>query len=201
MKVLHLIRGGDKGGAKTHLFTLLDELKKYIDCKVVCLIPGVFYQEILEKDIETVLIEQKNRFDLSVVKKIEKLIEDDKVVFISEDIIAELQDDLDQEFQKISEETGELIWVICKDSLEMLYYIQNGMTDGDTENSVAERITTVRVCIACRRLLHKSVSEIKNLAIFRRYRKLEAECAKLMEENRRLEAEQARLMKSLASDY
>ncbi|MBO7720199.1 hypothetical protein J6S35_00985 [Candidatus Saccharibacteria bacterium] len=134
-------------------------------------------------------------------KRLEKLIEDDKVVFISEDIIAELQDDLDQEFQKISEETGELIWVICKDSLEMLYYIQNGMTDGDTENSVAERITTVRVCIACRRLLHKSVSEIKNLAIFRRYRKLEAECAKLMEENRRLEAEQASLMKSLASDY
>ena len=77
MKVLHLIRGGDKGGAKTHLFTLLDELKKYIDCKVVCLIPGVFYQEISEKDIETVLIEQKNRFDLSVVKKIEKLIEDE----------------------------------------------------------------------------------------------------------------------------
>lgn len=79
MKVLHLIRGGDKGGAKTHLFTLLDELKKYIDCKVVCLIPGVFYQEILEKDIETVLIEQKNRFDLSVVKKLEKLIEDEKI--------------------------------------------------------------------------------------------------------------------------
>ncbi len=77
MKVLHLIRGGDKGGAKTHLFILLDELKKYIDCKVVCLIPGVFYQEILKKDIETVLVEQKKRFDLSVVKKIEKIIEEE----------------------------------------------------------------------------------------------------------------------------
>ncbi len=79
MKILHLIRGGDSGGAKTHLFTLLDELTKYIDCEVVCLIPGIFYREILEKDIKTVLFEQKNRFDLSVLKKIEKLIEEDEI--------------------------------------------------------------------------------------------------------------------------
>lgn len=79
MKILHLIRGGDSGGAKTHLFTLLDELKKYAECEVVCLIPGVFYQEILEKDIKTTLFPQKNRFDLSVLKKIEKLIEDDGI--------------------------------------------------------------------------------------------------------------------------
>lgn len=79
MKILHLIRGGDSGGAKTHIFTLLDELTKYIDCEVVCLIPGVFYQEILEKDIKTVLFRQKNRFDLSVLKKIERLIEEDKI--------------------------------------------------------------------------------------------------------------------------
>lgn len=79
MRILHLIRGGDSGGAKTHLFTLLDELKKYVECEVVCLIPGIFYQEILEKDIKTVLIPQKNRFDLSVLKKLEKLIEDDNI--------------------------------------------------------------------------------------------------------------------------
>ena len=79
MKVLHLIRGGDSGGAKTHLFNLLDELKKHADCQVVCLIPGIFYQEILEKDIKTTLFEQKNRFDLSVVSKIKDLIEKDEV--------------------------------------------------------------------------------------------------------------------------
>ena len=75
MKILHLIRGGDKGGAKTHLFTLLDEMKKYADCEVVCLIPGVFYQEILERDVKTTLFEQKNRFDLSVVAKIKEKID------------------------------------------------------------------------------------------------------------------------------
>ncbi len=79
MKILHLIRGGDTGGAKTHLFTLLDELKKYAECRVVCLIPGVFYQEILKKDIKTDLFLQKNRFDLSVVNKIKQVIEEDNI--------------------------------------------------------------------------------------------------------------------------
>lgn len=79
MKILHLIRGGDSGGAKTHIFTLLDELKKYAECEVVCLIPGVFYREILEKDIKTTLFPQKSRFDLSVLGKIKKLIRDDGI--------------------------------------------------------------------------------------------------------------------------
>ncbi len=79
MKILHLIRGGDSGGAKTHLFTLLDELKKYAECEVVCLIPGIFYQEILKKDVKTILFEQKNRFDLSVVAKIKDTIKKDGI--------------------------------------------------------------------------------------------------------------------------
>ena len=74
MKVLHMISGGDSGGAKTHVFALLDALKKYIDVKIVCLTPGIFYQDILKKDIDTVLIEQKNRGDLSIIKKIKRII-------------------------------------------------------------------------------------------------------------------------------
>lgn len=70
MKIMHMISGGDSGGAKTHLFSLLDKLKSKCDVVVVCLMRGVFYNEILEKDVETVLFEQKNRFDLSVVKGI-----------------------------------------------------------------------------------------------------------------------------------
>ncbi len=79
MKIMHLIRGGDTGGAKTHVFNLLDELQKYAECEVVCLMPGVFYQEILEKDIKTTLFEQKTRFDLSVVGKIKRLLEEDDI--------------------------------------------------------------------------------------------------------------------------
>lgn len=78
MKVLHMISGGDSGGAKTHVFALLDALKKYVDVKMICLTPGVFYQEILKKDIDTVLIKQKNRADLSIIKKITDLINEEK---------------------------------------------------------------------------------------------------------------------------
>ncbi len=74
MKVLHLISGGDSGGAKTHLFSLLDKLKNMADVRVGCLMEGIFYKEILEKDIDSVLFKQKNRFDLSVVDEIADMI-------------------------------------------------------------------------------------------------------------------------------
>lgn len=73
MKIMHIISGGDKGGAKTHMFTMLDELCKIADVTVVCLMRGVFYEEILGRSVRTVLIEQKSRMDFSVCKKISKL--------------------------------------------------------------------------------------------------------------------------------
>lgn len=77
MKVLHLISGGDSGGAKTHLFSLLDKLKNKAEVRVACLIDGIFFKELQEKDIDNVLFEQKNRFDLSVVDKIAKMINEE----------------------------------------------------------------------------------------------------------------------------
>lgn len=79
MKIMHMISGGDSGGAKTHLFSLLDKLKSKCDVAVGCLMRGVFYNEILEKDIETVLFEQKNRFDLSVLKDIRRFISEREI--------------------------------------------------------------------------------------------------------------------------
>lgn len=73
MKVLHLISGGDTGGAKTHVFALLSALKKMADVKIVCFIKGSFFDELQEIDVESELIEQKSRFDLSVVKKLVKI--------------------------------------------------------------------------------------------------------------------------------
>ncbi len=74
MKIMHLISGGDSGGAKTHVFTLVDKLKQNCEVVVGCLMQGVFYKEILEKDVETILFEQKNRFDLRVVADIRRFI-------------------------------------------------------------------------------------------------------------------------------
>lgn len=75
MKVLHMISGGDSGGAKTHVFALLDALKKKADVKIVCFTEGVFYREILERDIHTELLLQKNRFDLSVVGRLVEMVQ------------------------------------------------------------------------------------------------------------------------------
>ena len=77
MKVLHLISGGDSGGAKTHLFSLLDKLKHKADVRVAGLIDGVFFRDLQEQNVDNVLFLQKNRFDLSVVDKIVKMINEE----------------------------------------------------------------------------------------------------------------------------
>ena len=77
MKVLFLISGGDSGGAKTHLFALLDSLKSKCDVRMVCFMEGVFYQEILERDVDTILLKQKNRFDMSVLSEIERMVREE----------------------------------------------------------------------------------------------------------------------------
>lgn len=74
MRVIHLISGGDSGGAKTHVLTLLEELKNRIDIQLVCLTGGPFYDEAIELGINAIVLEQKSRFDLSVNKKLADLI-------------------------------------------------------------------------------------------------------------------------------
>lgn len=60
MKVLHLISGGDTGGAKTHVINLLQELNERIDVKIICFIKGEFYYEAKEKGINIQVFEQKS---------------------------------------------------------------------------------------------------------------------------------------------
>ena len=48
MKVIHLISGGDSGGAKTHVLSLLQNLSRTIDVTMVCFLEGPFAQEARE---------------------------------------------------------------------------------------------------------------------------------------------------------
>ncbi len=73
MKVLHLISGGDTGGAKTHVFALLGKLKEMADVKIVCFMKGVFWDELQNTGIESELVLQKNRFDMSVLDRLEEI--------------------------------------------------------------------------------------------------------------------------------
>ena len=60
MKVMHLISGGDSGGAKTHVHSLLKNLAHTIDVTMVCFMEGPFAQEARELGIPTVVLPGHN---------------------------------------------------------------------------------------------------------------------------------------------
>lgn len=74
MKILHIISGGDTGGAKTHVLTLLNELKNDIDVSLLCVMEGKFTKEAIESGIKTKIVMQKSRFDIKTIKIIKNYI-------------------------------------------------------------------------------------------------------------------------------
>lgn len=57
MKVMHLISGGDSGGAKTHVHSLLSNLCRSIDVTLVCFMNGPFAEEAKDLGIPTIVME------------------------------------------------------------------------------------------------------------------------------------------------
>lgn len=75
MKVLHLISGGDGGGAKTHVITLLKRLmKEGINVELLCIMEGVFTEEAKKAGIPIKIIHQKKRYSLKPILDIKKYI-------------------------------------------------------------------------------------------------------------------------------
>lgn len=70
MKVLHLISGGDTGGAKTHIISLMKQLNRMIEAKVICFIKDTFYYDLLKEGINIEVFMQKSRMDMSVTKRL-----------------------------------------------------------------------------------------------------------------------------------
>lgn len=60
MKIIHLISGGDTGGAKTHVHTLLQTLSATVDITMVCFMDGPFAKEARLLGIQTVVLEGHN---------------------------------------------------------------------------------------------------------------------------------------------
>ncbi len=70
MKVLHLIGGGDVGGAKIHVLSLAKELGKYINVKIISLRPGEFADDARKMGIDIDVVKTGNIFkDISIVLK------------------------------------------------------------------------------------------------------------------------------------
>jgi len=70
MKVLHLIGGGDVGGAKVHVLSLVKELSKYIDVKIISLRPGEFADDARKMGIDVEVVKS-----FSIFNDIKKVIE------------------------------------------------------------------------------------------------------------------------------
>ena len=75
MKVLTLISGGDTGGAKTHVHSLLAGLTPRIQVKMVCFTDGPFTQEARELGINTEVIPDKNL--MAALRKLVALVKTD----------------------------------------------------------------------------------------------------------------------------
>ncbi|MDD7362575.1 MAG: glycosyltransferase [Peptoniphilus sp.] len=79
MKILHLISGGDTGGAKTHIYTLLKGLgeRDGVSVSMACFRPGAFLDGAKALGIDARLVEQKNRFDMKALRHIADMIEEE----------------------------------------------------------------------------------------------------------------------------
>ena len=74
MKVMHIISGGDTGGAKIGVITLLAKLKNIVEIHLVCFIEGEFSKEAREKGIHVTVLKQSGRWDLSVQRPLKEMI-------------------------------------------------------------------------------------------------------------------------------
>lgn len=78
MKVIHIISGGDSGGAKTHLISLAKELVKHVDLKIVCFLEGDFYIEAKRIGLPVVLLKQNKRTDILFNKDLLRFLKEEK---------------------------------------------------------------------------------------------------------------------------
>lgn len=72
MKVLHLISGGDSGGAKTHVLSLLKDLNASITADLVCYMEGEFSREAKAMGIPVTVIDGSFAAGLSGTRRIIK---------------------------------------------------------------------------------------------------------------------------------
>ncbi|WP_243150395.1 polysaccharide pyruvyl transferase family protein [Acutalibacter sp. 1XD8-36] len=80
MRVIHLIGGGDTGGAKTHVLHLLRELNRSIDAQLVCFRRGEFSDDAQRMGVPIHVIESGN--PLIGLRELRKLLEGQRVDII-----------------------------------------------------------------------------------------------------------------------
>ena len=90
MNVIHLISGGDTGGAKTHVLSLLAGLNQEITADLVCFMEGPFSREAVSMGIPVTVLE--NSFAVSM-NKVKHRIEQGSYIAKSTDVTSLLGTD------------------------------------------------------------------------------------------------------------
>lgn len=81
MTILHLISGGETGGSKNHLISLLSQFSS--EEIILCVMEeGRLSTDAKKAGIRTEILNQKSRYDLSVVKKLSNLIKKENISLI-----------------------------------------------------------------------------------------------------------------------
>lgn len=83
MKVLHIISGGDSGGAKTHLFNLCSGSSPDFNNIIGCINEGALYRAAKIRGLDTVLFNQRFRADLGILKDINGFIRNNDIDIVN----------------------------------------------------------------------------------------------------------------------
>lgn len=75
MKVAHLISGGETGGSKNHLLSLLASFPKE-EVTLIAMQKGELYEQAKTQGIHVHLLDQTSRYDLKVLAKLTKFIQE-----------------------------------------------------------------------------------------------------------------------------
>ncbi|MGM8215072.1 glycosyltransferase [Bacillaceae bacterium W0354] len=81
MKVMHVISGGETGGSKNHIISLLKTFPT-AEILLVVMQEGMLRQEAEKEGIRTINLNQKNRYDLKARKKLIDIAKQDNVNLI-----------------------------------------------------------------------------------------------------------------------
>lgn len=77
MKVLHVISGGETGGSRKHVTTLLEQFPRDTVCLAVFQ-EGPLSQEARDMGIRVELFQQSSRYDISILRKLRDFINNEK---------------------------------------------------------------------------------------------------------------------------
>lgn len=81
MKVLHVIGGAEIGGSKNHLISLLKELN-HEEVMLGVFEKGEIYEEAIQAGVKVSWFDQRSRYDLSVLRRVQQLIEEEGIKIV-----------------------------------------------------------------------------------------------------------------------